>query len=107
MKNEILRTIIAYPESTIKEVNEIVQKTFKFCAQHKVKEAMVEHKIRRVRVRGNLYKFDIPSKVYELVGHADSPRVQKSKVDRVWTPEMKTCALAAVMEREKHRWRYS
>lgn len=107
MKIEILRAIVAYPESTIQEINNIVQKTFPLCTLSSVKNTMAEHNIKRVRVRGNLYKFEILGSVITAIDASDRPLVKKSKVDRVWTPKMKTCALSAVMEREKHRWKYN
>lgn len=105
MKNEILRTIIAYPEATIQDVHLSVQNTFPFCSISEVKRIMADEGITRPR-NGAGYRFDIPARVIRAVEALNQPTVQKRQVHRKWPPdEMKECALSKVMEREKHRWR--
>ena len=69
-----------------------------------IKYAMRRFGVTRERSKGAGYKFSIPSEVLaELV--ADCKPVQKSKIDRVWTPPMTKYAISDVLAREAGRLR--
>jgi hypothetical protein len=85
--------MIAFPEATIKETQIMVQKAgHDKCAPHHIKNLMQSEGIKRVRVRGNLYRYKVPQSLINAVEAMDSgvPMVNKSRIDKVWTPEMKT-----------------
>lgn len=91
-KTDILRAIVAYPESTIKETQKIVQRAgHQTCAPDHIKHLMEKEGITRSRIRGCRNGYVIPKKVIDAVNalNARLPSVETTKFDRINTPEMK------------------
>lgn len=89
---DTLRAIVASPNSTINETQIAVQKIgHQTCSTQHIKNTMQKYGIKRVRVRGAGHKYAIPQAVINAVHALENniPVVNKSKIDRVWTPEMR------------------
>ena len=102
----ILQAMYLNRNTTIIQIRNIVQKQFPQCSHPHVQAAMREHKIQRRRIHSNYYHWDIPSQVEsEIRASLASVEafVRPEKVNKVWTPELKTSLAGEALRRNADR----